>query len=71
MRFYVTHDRAHGGAARGPALVATWAGGEAVVASLGDGPSPETEGSGPTEWRSGQIAPPPERAPRMSMSAAA
>jgi hypothetical protein len=36
MRAFVTLDLRHGGAARGPALVATWAGGEAVVASLGD-----------------------------------
>ncbi|RNM14027.1 maltokinase N-terminal cap-like domain-containing protein [Nocardioides pocheonensis] len=33
---HIARDLAHGGAARGPALVATWAGGEAVVASLGD-----------------------------------
>jgi hypothetical protein len=33
---HITLDLGHGGSARGPALVATWAGGEAVVASLGD-----------------------------------
>jgi hypothetical protein len=32
---HIARDLGHGGAARGPALVATWAGGEAVVASLG------------------------------------
>jgi len=33
---HIVLDLDHGGAARGPALVVTWAGGEAVVASLGD-----------------------------------
>jgi hypothetical protein len=33
---HIARDLDHGGATPGPALVATWAGGEAVVASLGD-----------------------------------
>jgi hypothetical protein len=33
---HIARDLDHGGTTPGPALVASWAGGEAVVASLGD-----------------------------------